>query len=368
MKKIIYLLLLTITFLSSNQTIACYNEYQALNSSGKFVNADNLGLKFYTNFDGYVLKKNLRDLTIELQKKPTIELLSDYALTLVRAGKKEDALLVFEVLAKNYPKEYTIIANLGTTYELMGNNEKALEYIKKGLKLNPKSHNGSEWIHVKLLEAKIALEKNPKLLDGRSLLQLSANQKMDKKVRLQILEQLQERFRFCAPPDEIMSALLIDLGDCYKEQLSFEYAKAIYEVASVYYESKNSLLPNRIASCRALREKYSTTYPSNEMDFPSVNKVGGVPYKQLIETNDNTNYEIDWRRYTTNAETLLSLVGLSLSGSTEEMTKEEDSEVKPIKQEPKSKTMAIILLVSPAVLLIAILVGRKVRRNKRSDQ
>src|SRR6218665_1003078 len=215
MKKSIQLLLVLIVLIS-NQTFACYNEFQSLNSSGKFSLVDENELKFYTNFDNQVIKINLKELSEKLKTKPSMEVLSDYALYLVRGGKTKEALHIFEVLAQKFPNEYTVIANLGTTYELLGDNEKALEYIKKGLKLNPKSHNGSEWIHVKVLEAKIASSKKPDLLEGKSLLQLTDKQKLDNKVRLQILEQLKERFRFCSPPDEIMASLLIDLGDCYK--------------------------------------------------------------------------------------------------------------------------------------------------------
>ena len=143
---------------------ACFNEYYTLDKYGDSHHIIKGAFKFDTNFDLYSVEYQLKTLEKKLQSKPRLELLSDYALNLVRAGKIKEALVIFEKLVVKYPNEYALQANLGTTYELMGDNKAALKHIKKGLELNPNSHEGSEWIHVKILEAKIALESNPKLL------------------------------------------------------------------------------------------------------------------------------------------------------------------------------------------------------------
>jgi len=51
------------------------------------------------------------------------------------------------------------LPDLGTAYELAGKNEPALRWIREGLRRNPNSHKGTEWLHVKILEAKIEQEK-----------------------------------------------------------------------------------------------------------------------------------------------------------------------------------------------------------------
>lgn len=58
---------------------------------------------------------------------------SDIATQCLKLGEFEKALSIFEPLAKKYPNEYKIIANLGTTYELLGQNEKALKFYQKGI-------------------------------------------------------------------------------------------------------------------------------------------------------------------------------------------------------------------------------------------
>ncbi len=369
MKKTIQLLLIIVVF-SSTRAFACYNEFQSLNSSGKFHIVDEYELDFYTNFDNSVIKTKLSKLGKQLKNNPSLEVLSDYALYLVRGGKTKEALFIFEKLAEKFPEEYVVIANLGTTYELSGNDEKALEYIRKGLQLNPKSHNGSEWIHVKLLELKIAQKKNPNLLQGKSLLQLTTKQKSDNKVRLQILDQLKERFRFCAPPDEIMAALLIDLGDCYKEQLSFEHAKAIYEVAKKYYKSTNSLLDGRIEECRRLREQNHNVKPTVAIEYVQhgmIEKVGGVPYTNLLMTNDNSKQVIHWSDYETDPQTLLSYVIVS-TGSTEQNSVKISNKPLPKRSGDAEGSFfsTFNVLIGLNVLVLLFIIGLFIRSRRRN--
>ena len=83
----------------------------------------------------------------------------------------KEAIELLEELEKKSPGQYAVAANLGTAYELNGDNRKALEWIKKGVERNPESHFGTEWLHVKILEAKIAIEQNPEWLSNHSVLE-----------------------------------------------------------------------------------------------------------------------------------------------------------------------------------------------------
>lgn len=350
--KHLFLAFFLLSCFETTTVFACFNENQSLNSSGKFSLIDDNELSFYTNFDNGVINIKLNELGRRLKKKGSVNLLSDYALYLVRGGKTEEALAIYKVLEKRHPNNYVVVANLGTTYELMGDNKNALKYIKKGLQLNPASHHGSEWIHVRVLEAKLQLEKDPDLLEGKSLLELTEEQKKSKKVRQQILEQLKERFRFCAPPDEIMAALLIDLGDCYKTQLSFEHAKAIYQVAELYYQSGNRLLPKRIEECRNLRTHYADRQPMGAIhsETRDVYKVGGINYTSLLQTNANN--PINWSLFETNPNTLLGYIGLSDPNA--------EKELNLPKQITKLKDPVLSgnhLLIGGIVVLIVLLAG-----------
>jgi hypothetical protein len=55
---------------------------------------------------------------------------------------------------------------------LTGKNEKALRWIREGLRRNPNSHSETEWLHVLILEAKIAAAKDPEWIKTHSVLAL----------------------------------------------------------------------------------------------------------------------------------------------------------------------------------------------------
>jgi tetratricopeptide (TPR) repeat protein len=101
---------------------------------------------------------------------PTIHDRSDYGGVLIYTGeyaKARDVLLEAERIS---PGHYAVASNLGTAYELLGENEKALEWIRAGMERNRKSHEGTEWVHVKILEAKIAMQNDPDWLSKSSVL------------------------------------------------------------------------------------------------------------------------------------------------------------------------------------------------------
>ncbi len=100
------------------------------------------------------------------------ELRNDYAVMLVRAGELDEALAVLNEIEAVKPGLYPTAANLGTVYELSGDVEKALHWIQEGIARNPKSHFGSEWIHVRILQAKQELAKDPGWFKSHSILGL----------------------------------------------------------------------------------------------------------------------------------------------------------------------------------------------------
>src|SRR4029077_1629809 len=97
---------------------------------------------------------------------------SDYAVSLVYVGKTKEAVELLQSLEKEQPGTYIVAANLGTALELLGNNEEALHWIREGIRRNPQSHEGTEWLHAKIIEAKIAQEKDPNYFKSHSVLEL----------------------------------------------------------------------------------------------------------------------------------------------------------------------------------------------------
>lgn len=346
---------------------SCFNEYYALDAKGNFHPIEMDRIRFNQKFDKQALEKQLIALEQKLKKKADFRSLSDYGLHLVQAGKVKEALVIFEKLAEVYPNEYSIIANLGTTYELSGKNEQALEYIRKGIEINPDSHKGSEWIHVKILEAKIALEKDPGYLSNHTVLNLGSKQKQSKKTFDQLYTQLQERFPFSPKEtNPIMADLFVELGDYYFETISFEHAKAFYQLAQNYYKSDRKDIAEKIEKARKLREDYANkSMPGTPSGGVSVEKIKGIPYQNYVFNPTGSDYQIDWSKIETNPEKLLSYIGIKTENKKEEQaeTKKTDSSKETIKPRKKPDNSMLWIGLTIVGLIVSIFIYFRAKKK-----
>lgn len=170
---------------------------------------------------------------------------SDYAVALMFLGRIAEAVNLLNQLEREQPGQYFIAANLGTAYELSGNNQEALRWINEGIRRNPDSHEGTEWLHVKILEAKIAQEKDPAYFEKHSVLELqpgtigeqvAVGQKNFQPIALAsaIEHQLGERLQFVKPPDAAVASLLFDYAAIEAATHSMESATHILKMATDY--------------------------------------------------------------------------------------------------------------------------------------
>lgn len=170
---------------------------------------------------------------------------SDYAWNIAKMGQLDSAQHILENLLEKHPNEYNIHANLGTVYELQGNNDKALKHIKKGYELNPDSHYGSEWIHIRILESKIASEGNKDwyydntVVPKDSLQNLESKNKRDRRKLLRDIQfQVRTRTKFIPAPNIVLANLLETYGDISTFE-TYEEAIIAYAFALKYIEGKN---------------------------------------------------------------------------------------------------------------------------------
>jgi tetratricopeptide (TPR) repeat protein len=170
---------------------------------------------------------------------------SDYAVSQVYLGKAEEAVQLLKALEKEKPGTYFVAANLGTALELTGNNEDALKWIKEGIRRNPRSHEGTEWLHAKILQAKIAAQKDADYFKNHSVLELDPRQVSSemmidgrafspKEVSEAIKYQLQERLQFVKPPDPAVASLLFDYAAIEAAVNILESAKGLLKLAVEY--------------------------------------------------------------------------------------------------------------------------------------
>lgn len=253
-----------VTILSINFSFACGNEYYYRTDlpldSGKLnfyylINQDEGGaLPYWSNgFGEGSIKVNPQSLLDSYNKTKDYKFLSNYAWELVKDGKAKEAIIILDSLLKTHPTEYNILANLGTAYELVGENIKALDFLTKAVAINKNSHHGSEWIHLNILKYKINKEAFPieKIIDLR-INDNNSQWNTDKwtypipadSLLKSIAYQLHERIGFIKPTDKVIGRLVFDFAEIIAKTKSKEEALPFYDYALFYDKELNNEIAN----------------------------------------------------------------------------------------------------------------------------
>lgn len=239
MRKTFFILLL---FLAGLNTYACLNGEKYLMKNGQYLYMDYADkLPFGHSFFLEKLDHTKFELDSLYRKTKDLDYLSDKGYILILEKKYDEALSLYLRIEKLKPNRYSTASNLGTLYELMGNNKEALKWINKSITINPKSHNGSEWLHSRILEAKI----NGKNFYGTQFLlgtdfgnEVRPVSQLDtiqlNKLDRSLYYQLNERISFIKPKDTIVSILLFELGNIKMIKGEFNTAQPILEEAKKY--------------------------------------------------------------------------------------------------------------------------------------
>jgi hypothetical protein len=219
---------------------------------------------------------------------------NDFAANLIRLGEAQRAIDILRSIEEKRPGDYATAANLGTAYELAGENEQALKWIKEAIRRNPGSHGGTEWVHVRILETKLKLEQDPKWLESHHVLALDFGQELiphappaiaddlgnkhePKDVEEAIRHQLQERIPLVPPPDRIVGDLLADLGSLAILDGVIEKALPVYDLALEYHMPRRPLTLKRIEHFKQLvAANPESLQPSSSENARSESKDGRI--------------------------------------------------------------------------------------------
>jgi tetratricopeptide (TPR) repeat protein len=192
---------------------------------------------------------------------PSFDNLNDLAVVLIRFGRLPEAVKLLQFLERKFPGNYQTASNIGTAYELMGKNEKALKWILEGVKRNPNDHEGTEWLHVQILKVKMGQAAQP--LPGRSILNLDfGNDALPRRplnlpagnsgqplsvalLGLSLRYQLFERIQFVAAPDPIVAGLLLDWANLELLAGTLESADVLYDAALRYGSREGQIIAAR---------------------------------------------------------------------------------------------------------------------------
>ncbi|MFA6059916.1 MAG: tetratricopeptide repeat protein [Taibaiella sp.] len=260
MKKITLLLLL-LAF-TTGITHACLNAISTAFKDGNIFYMDYPGKVPYGHifFSEEELKDDVTRLDSIYQKTKDLDYLSDKGLVLIVLGQYDEAINLYLEIEELEPNRYSTASNIGTAYELAGQNEYALHWIKRSVEIDPKSHMSSEWLHVKILEAKIGGAKfynTPFLLNtdfGVNHLPTTEMTHEDLEKLLDALYyQLNERVSFVKPKEEIVAQLLFDLGNV--AFLTGDYHEAGWDYGRAKeYGLEGPLIEERIAQSNKLAQ------------------------------------------------------------------------------------------------------------------
>jgi tetratricopeptide (TPR) repeat protein len=181
----------------------------------------------------------------------------NYGLYLVYDRQYEEAEKVFGKLANKHPAKYEAAANYGTILEVNGKTQEALKWIKKAIEIDPNSHDGSEWLHVAILESKL---RGDKVVVGSKLTgidfgkadapEATVSEQELKRLQKHLYFQLNERITFIEAPDTYIAGLLFELGNATLQLGEKAHAQKIYSNAQKYGFG-SPLLDARLASAIA---------------------------------------------------------------------------------------------------------------------
>jgi hypothetical protein len=157
------------------------------------------------------------------RQEATLQNTNDLAVAWILTGRMPDGIQLLRDLEMQQPGNAIVAANLGMALELSGAHEVALQWIRESVRRDPREHQGSEWLHVKMLEARIAMKSDPNWLRKNSVVGWREGDRfpLDERSRVRtppdIIRaanyQLQERTRFVSAPDAILGDLYLTLGD-----------------------------------------------------------------------------------------------------------------------------------------------------------
>ncbi len=257
-----YFVLLFLSFCNCT-AFACLNEEHVTKLGKSTIDAFSLqDFRLYKNHNKATLELAIKNLLSEkpLAEDDILTTQNSIAVIYIKLGRLDEAEKILLELLSKHPKNYSVTVNLGTLYELQGKNVKALEFIKKAVAINPESHSGSEWFHIKILEYKLKNIPDNKIA-GENILDLYIIKQPATAIAYDVSYQLQERIPFTPAPNLLIAKVLQELGDFLADSISIKGAYVIYETG-IDYDRENVLnLAKKRDDLKPYFKKYKEKIP-----------------------------------------------------------------------------------------------------------
>jgi hypothetical protein len=155
---------------------------------------------------------------------------ADALLHLGEAHKATKELIETELM---FPDAYINAIYLGLACELAADLKTARYWIAQGIERNPDGRGGSQWLHLAMVEARLALVKDPDWLRKHSVLEKNTHRTAEE-ILSAIKIQLAVRGDFGLPPDAVVCDLYFEAGICAPDLASRrEYFSDSLELGSL---------------------------------------------------------------------------------------------------------------------------------------
>jgi len=229
----------------------------------------------------YVLQ-DAKGIIARARARSDFSTLTNLGALLIYQHQHVPAIRLFLTIERRYPGHAQTAANLGTALELAGQDAPALQWIRIGIRRDHREHNGSEWLHARILEAKIAARRDPTYLDSHSVAGVSFDKVLVPSLprtlpagndgrpvtpwdlNLALLYQLHERTGFVKPRDPIVANLLGDMATLNLAGGPIENADVLYALAVTYGAKRDALMRSRQAYIQRVLAQAGDALPSNE--------------------------------------------------------------------------------------------------------
>lgn len=354
--------------------IPCGNEY------GYTMEGERMYTRYFyltpamLEFDQDAIKDRISELSGMIKENPdAYEHWSDLAVNLMKQGEVDSAYRILAPLYREHPDEYNLNANLGTCYELMGELDSALKYISRGYEINPKSHASSEWIHVKILEAKIKEKSSPGWLKSNEIVtqqfladmvERGSVRSANWKVNFNFQYQIRTRAPFTPAPNKVITNLLMTLA-------KFNEIHGVYENALMAYTYAMRFEGNRYAQrqisnkIKALNRERDAAGIKNLSDqFTRIMKLSELDPGILLMGLDSVAVELDsTQQYQTGLEDSLMLLNEQKEKELAALQAELDEKEETIKSEKDRLILYGLIFLSLLLIPLAIFIARNQMRN-----
>lgn len=242
---------------------ACLNEHHVTKYGKESIDGFSLyETHFYKQHNKAELEQYIKNLQA-IQSKTAEDILANknsIAVSYIKLGKLEESEKILNDLYKQYPADYSVTINLGTLYELQGKNQKALEYIKKAVAINPGSHAGSEWFHIRVLEFKLKNIPETKIAET-DILHIYSLKKNAEAIAGEIKYQLEERIPFTPAPNLMMAKILDEYAAFLADSVSLQGGYLMYDIALDYDRNNVLKLSDKKEALRPYFKKYKERLP-----------------------------------------------------------------------------------------------------------